>query len=61
MQEFCEPCDDKAPLRTRTVASVAVRRVAGDTPYWQLVADTRAVDLAYVFVESKKSQVALTI
>jgi hypothetical protein len=58
MQEFCEPCDDKGPLRTRTVA---VRRAAGDTPYWQLVADTRAVDLAYVFVESKKSQAALTI
>jgi hypothetical protein len=49
---YCEPC--KGGQREKPVAistTTRVRKVKASQPYYEVVVDGRAVDLAYVFVE----------
>ena len=47
--EFCEPCGDRAPGKPFTVKTVAVRN-------GELLVNGDAVDLAYLFVETSKTE-----
>ena len=48
---YCEPCKGDRREAPVTITKVIVRKAHATKPYYEVVVDGRAVDLAYVFVE----------